>query len=131
MRSNILNTFTALLIIFFICSTAFAEMQSSNYTISASVFSSGGAQTGSGNFQTDSTLGQSTPLTDPADPPYSDSYELYPGFWNAVAKITLFCSGDDDLDNDVDGLDLEAYIFDDGGLGLDVFAANFGKEVCP
>ncbi|NWH04496.1 CARDB domain-containing protein [Desulfobacter latus] len=39
--------------------------------------------------------------------------------------------GDFDNDGDVDGADLQEFIFDSGGLGLDVFAANFGKLNCP
>ena len=33
------------------------------------------------NYNTRSTLGQPSPLMDPANPPNSTSYELYPGFW--------------------------------------------------
>ena len=41
------------------------------------------------------------------------------------------CPGDSDRDKDVDGADLVDYIFDSKGLGLDEFAANFGKINCP
>ena len=47
-----------------------------------------------------------------------------------ASKFTGTCPGDDDGDKDVDGEDLAAYILDDGGLGLDELASNFGKENC-
>jgi len=65
--------------------TVIAEMQSDNYRIPTSVFSGGGAPTGSTNYQTDATLGQSSPLMDPSDPPWSTNYGLEPGFWYTVA----------------------------------------------
>jgi hypothetical protein len=68
---------------------AHAEMQSSNYKISTSVFSNGGTPTASTNFQTNSTLGQSSPLMDPSDPPSSSNYNLEPGLWPA-AKLFEF-----------------------------------------
>ena len=45
--------------------------------------------------------------------------------------IAEIYEGDFDNDGDVDGADLQEFIFDSGGLGLDVFAANFGKLNCP
>jgi len=49
-----------------------------------------------------------------------------PGQINLQRRLT------DDLgDPVVDGADLQEYIFDSGGLGLDVFAATFGKVNCP
>ncbi len=86
---------------------------------------------GSAGFQTNATLGQPSPLPDPADPPFSDSYDLYPGFWYTVANVGLTCPGDFNGDRDVDGSDLAEYLFDAGGLGLAVFALNFGKGDCP
>ena len=68
---------------------AFAQMQSDNYRIPASVLSGGGAPMSSGNYQTNATLGQPSPIMDPATPPYSDNYDLYPGFWyTAEAAIS-------------------------------------------
>jgi hypothetical protein len=108
-----------------------AEMSSVNYRITTSVISSGGSTMGSANFKAKSTVGQSSPLQNPTDPPYSDSYDLYPGFWYVAANIGSFCPGDDDFDKDIDGLDLAAYILDSGGINLSDFAMNFGKAICP
>ncbi len=63
---------------------AHAQMQSENYSIPTSVLSGGGAPMESASFETSSTLGQPSPLMDPADPPYSANYDLYPGFWYAL-----------------------------------------------
>ena len=60
-------------------------MESPHFKISTSVISGGGALTESDSFLLQSTLGQSTPLMDPADPPYSDNFDAYPGFWFTVA----------------------------------------------
>lgn len=76
--------FSVLLALFFvigISSITIAEMGSENYSIPTSVLSGGGAPMSSGSYQTNSTLGQSSPLTDPADPPGSVNYDLYPSFW--------------------------------------------------
>ena len=108
-----------------------AEMQSPNYRIPTSVLSGSGAPTASTNFQTNSTLGQPSPLMDPMDPPFSDSFDLYPGFWYVISALGSTCPCDFDGDKDVDGADLVEYIFDSGGLSLEVFAANFGKTNCP
>ena len=60
------------------------EMQSSNYKIPTSVFSNGGAPAGSSNFKTDSTLGQSSPLMEGVQNPFSSNYEIFPGFWHTM-----------------------------------------------
>ncbi|MCG7851447.1 MAG: hypothetical protein MIO92_02890, partial [Methanosarcinaceae archaeon] len=76
--------FSGLMILCFmvgLSSVVIAEMSSDNYSIPTSVLSGGGAPMSSDNYQTNSTLGQSSPLTDPADPPGSANYDLYPGFW--------------------------------------------------
>ncbi len=102
---------------------------SANYTLPTSVFSGGGAPMHSSNFGTIGTIGQPSPLMDPADPPYSDSYDLYPGFWytfGAVVEcgdlasfaatfgLTASEEGynpgcDSERDGDVDGVDLAEY----------------------
>ena len=130
MKFRCLITIPALILMFIPGQTA-AEMSSSNYRITTTVVSGGGRPMGSTGFQTNCTLGQPSPLPDSADPPFSDSYDLYPGFWYTVANIVLTCPGDNNGDRDVDGSDLAAYIFDTGGLGLDEFAVSFGKENCP
>jgi len=102
-------------------------MQSENYSITTSVISGGGVPMASDNYQINPTLGQSSPLMDPADPPYSTSYDLYPGFWYTLEVIIPTCddlasfttaygsiTGDTnysfacdlDGDDDVDGIDL-------------------------
>ena len=112
-------------------SGARAEMSSTNFKIPYSVQSSGGGFTGSDNYQMNTTLGQPSPLMDTQDSPFSDSFDLYPGFWYVISALGSICPGDFDGDKDVDGADLAEYIFDSGGLTLDVFAANFGKTNCP
>jgi hypothetical protein len=108
-----------------------AEIASENFRIRSSVYASGGGLIGSANYQTTGTIGQPSPLPDPTDPPFSDSFDLYPGFWYTIGAFGVTCPGDFDGDRDVDGSDLEEYLHDAGGLGLEVFAANFGKENCP
>ena len=111
--------------------SATAQMQSPNYRIPSAALSGGGTPMSASSFQTKATLGQPSPLSDSADPPFSYSYDLYPGFWYTVANIGLTCPSDFNGDKDVDGSDLAEYIFDSGGLGLEEFVANFGKENCP
>jgi hypothetical protein len=43
----------------------------------------------------------------------------------------LLCDGDFEPDGDVDGSDLAEYISDSREIGLEDFAANFGKDDCP
>jgi hypothetical protein len=110
---------------------ALAGMTSDNYRIQQSVQSGGGTSSGSTNYQTNSTLGQPSPLMDPDDPPFSDSYDLYPGFWYTVAEIGATCPGDFNGDQDVDGDDLADYLTDTSRVDLIDFAANFGRVDCP
>jgi hypothetical protein len=102
-------------------------MGSTNYKISYSVTSGGGGSRNSVNFQADDTLGQSSPLIDQNLNPFSDHYDNYPGFWH----MAVTCPGDYKRDRDVDGQDLEAYISGRLGIGLDAFAAKFGRVGCP
>ena len=115
--------FSVILILCFmlgLSSIGIAEMSSDNYTIPTSVLSGGGAPMSSGSYKTNSTLGQSSPLMDPADPPLSTNYDLYPGFWYTLeaAVPQNDCPGDFDGDGDVDGSDLAT------------FAADFGRTDC-
>ena len=64
---------------------AVAEMTSSSYRIHSSVLSGGGAFADSTNFFINGSLSQPTPLMKPLDSPFSDSYDLYPGFWYTIA----------------------------------------------
>ena len=73
-------------IVFFIgVSGARAEMSSTNYRIPSSVLSGGGGYKSSTNYIMHSTSGQPSPLMDTLDPPLSDNYDLYPGFWYTIA----------------------------------------------
>lgn len=75
--------FAALLLSFSF--NSFAEMRSRSYRIPSSVLSSGGALVASVNYQVNGTFGQPTPLMEPSEPPFSDNYDLYPGFWYTLA----------------------------------------------
>lgn len=113
---------------------SFADMESESYRITTSTLSGAGGGMGSSNYQTDSTLGQSSPLMDPSNPPYSDSYGLYPGFWYTLGFV-LECGFDLDGDGDVDGKDL-AEVADGWGIGFDdtdlaLLVDEFGKGDCP
>ena len=130
MKYRCLITILALILMFIPGQTT-SEMSSTNYRITTTVVSGGGGPMGSASFQTNGTLGQPTPLPDPADPPFSDAYDLYPGFWYTVANIGLTFPGDFNGDRDVDGEDLVNYLIDDDGLQLWEFARNFGKVNCP
>ena len=68
-----------------IISVAHAQMKSANYWISTSVAPGAGLHAGSNNFQADVTLGQSSPVVDPINQPWSQNCELYPGFWYTIA----------------------------------------------
>jgi hypothetical protein len=114
-----------------IANPASGQLESDNYRITTNVMSGGGAHMESVNFQMNSTLGQPSPLMEQGMDPFSDNYGLLPGFWYTIGPLSAICPGDFDWDFDVDGADLQEYIFDSGELGLDVFAANFGKESCP
>ena len=148
--------FSGLLVLFFvigISSITIADMSSDNYTIPTSVLSGGGAPMSSGSYKTNATLGQSSPLIDPADPPGSVNYDLYPGFWYTLeASIPQNdCPGDFNSDGDVDGSDLATFAADFGrtecdtepdcegdfdgdndvdGSDLATFAADFGRTDC-
>ena len=108
-----------------------ADMSSANYRITTTVVSGGGAPMASGNYRINATLGQPTPIMEPGMEPYSDNFGLLPGFWYTIGASGAACPGDFDWDLDVDGFNLYEYIYDSGGLGLDVFAAHFGKAHCP
>jgi len=112
-------------------SDSFAEMQSENYRIPSAVLSGGGAPMSATSYQTNATLGQPSPLSNPADPPFSDSYDLYPGFWYTLVSGPLLCGElsnfaqafgttsadsnyntacDSEPDGDIDGLDLADFL---------------------
>jgi hypothetical protein len=64
---------------------SYAEMTSGSYRIHRSVLSGGAVFSDSANYQAKGTLGQPSPLIEHGDPPFSDSYDLYPGFWFTIA----------------------------------------------
>ena len=81
-------------ILILICILCFApvvrgQMQSTNYRITASVLSGGGAAMASASFNMDATMGQSTALMNAADPPWSPGYDLYPGFWYTITYYAI------------------------------------------
>ncbi len=117
--------------------SSFAAMESTNYSITSSVLSGGGAPISSESFQVNSTLGQSSPIT-PSD---STDFEAYPGFWYTLTQP--FCPWDLDPrypngDGDVDGLDVDTFIQNFGPEDsekydlndLNGFASEFGKTNC-
>ena len=70
------------------------ENSNGKYRIPTMVISSGGGLMGSASFETNTTVGQQSPIPDPAEPPFSNSYDLYPGFWYTVANVGLTCPGE-------------------------------------
>ncbi len=116
---------------------AFAGMQSGSYAITTAVVSGGGGAMTSPSYTLQATIGQPSPLLDQTDPPYSTTYDLYPGFWYTLSGTSPVCADlaafaaafgslDEDLnfniycdidsDGDVDGSDLSEFIT---GLELD------------
>lgn len=104
-----------------------ASMSSTNYSITSSVISGGGAPMSSENFQSDSTLGQSSAIQ-PSD---STNYELNPGFWHTMTQSIYIW--DFEPDGDVDGMDLIMFIEGYGGTSGsgydDVELENFSLEL--
>ncbi len=110
----------------------FGGMQGGSYAITADVVSGGGGTMASESYQLQSTIGQPTPIMDQEEPPYSTSYNLYPGFWYtletgpACVNLAVFAASfgsvngdinyslscDLDGDDDVDGSDLVDFMAD-------------------
>jgi len=61
------------------------QMTNSSFRKSSAVISCDGAFTSSTNYQINGNLGQPAPLMEPLDPPFTDNYDLYPGFWYTLA----------------------------------------------
>ena len=97
------------------------------------------------------TMGQPSPLMDPADQPFSTNLDLYPGFLYSLGAADM-CIGDFNGDGVVDGWDLFVFVedynrtncdtgdpcegdFDDNDIvdyqDLAVFVMDFGKPDCP
>jgi len=100
------------------------EMTSTNYTITTTVISGGGSPMTSTSYQLTCTLGQPSPLIDPAFPPRSTSYDLLTGFWYTIGSSPPFsaCPADLDTDGDVDDDDLYTLATDFGQSGLETDA---------
>lgn len=119
-------------IVFLYAGFLHAGMSSSNYQVTTSVFSGGGAPMSFGNYGMNGTMGQPTPL-EPNAPAQSDfSYDLYPGFWYTLDALLSGCLWDIEPvpgDGDVDGSDLAEYA---AGVVEDLsgFASEFGKNDC-
>jgi len=119
---------TALLALLF---ESAAEMASENYCIPSSVHSAGGNPTGSANYQINGTVGQPSPLMAALEPPLSDAYDLYPGFWHGIAAwkspapviLTAIRISMAQIYRNI--------YLTSGGLSVDVFAVDFGKADCP
>lgn len=111
---------------------AIAQMQSEHYRISTSVMSGGGGSMNSGSetYQYNGTMGQPSPLMDAADPPYSSSYDLYPGFWYTLGTGCAWDIEPEPGDGDVDGADLAVFITIYAVDDLAAFAAEFGRSDC-
>ena len=132
MKNRTFYLFLILSFVFCFAVGAVAEMGSENYRISTSVMSGGGMPMESASYQTNSTVGQPSPLMDPADPPYSTSYDLYPGFWHTAAAEPMdACESDFDQDGDVDGSDLAVFAAAGATITLEEFATDFGGTNCP
>jgi hypothetical protein len=90
---------------------SFAQMGSDNYSIPTSVLSSGGTPMTSASYQTDATLGQSSPVTDSS----SANYGLSPGFWYTVEiEAAEVCECDLNGDGSCNILDWPYFIEDWG-----------------
>jgi hypothetical protein len=122
-------------------------MSSDHYRITTTAISGGGAPMASAHFQINATLGQSSALIDPADPPLSAGFGLLAGFWYTLGIETPFslCPADLEPDGDVDDNDLSTLAADfgqtvvskdaDGDLdidGLDLYemAIDFNRTDC-
>ena len=122
---------TVLLLMALLKGPIIAGMSSDNYRITTTVISSGGAPMGSTNFQMNTTLGQPSPLMDPAEPPWSTSYELLTGFWYTLGGGCRWDIEPLGGDGDVDGADLYEYLNAYDPTTLPAFVAEFGRIGCP
>ena len=85
MKGNILIAALIIALVFGVVTGAQTQTGSDNYGIQNSLQSGGGTAAASANYQMNSTVGQPSPLMDPIEPPFSDTYDLYPGFWYVIA----------------------------------------------
>ncbi len=92
MKKQILYYILPFVLAFCFAPIAFGDMTSTSYRITTSVLSGGGVPMSSASYESDSSMGQPSPLMDPSDPPGSTICNNSPGFWHTAA------------DNDGDGL---------------------------
>ena len=85
MNKKLFAYFLILALFFVFSIPVYSEMTSSNYRITTSILSGGGVPMISANYKTNSTLCEPSPLMDMLVPPFSDNYDLYPGFWYTIA----------------------------------------------
>ena len=126
-----LNNFVAVLglLLVFSYGQGEAQMSSTNYRITTTVMSGGGAPIASTNYQMDSPLGQPSPLMEQGMDPYSENYGLLPGFWYTL-DAGSWCIYDYLGDGDVDGADLAEFLNAYYSSELAAFALEFGRVDC-
>ena len=114
MKKQILYYMLPFVVLFCFATIGFGEMGSTNYRITTSVVSGGGAPMTSATYGSDATVGQSSPLMDPTTPPSSATYKNFPGFWHTAADT----DGDGLLNalEDLVGLDSADADSDDDGI---------------
>jgi hypothetical protein len=112
---------------FLLMSIAQAEMQSAHHTLTIGTLSVASSHISSQNYDIEFSLGQPS-IINSSDISFSDSYDLYAGFWNAIPTP---CSGDSESDKDVDGMDLFYFInhFSQNDR-LVIFSSEFGRNNC-
>ena len=84
MINRIVLLFALIAFLLFIVQSVGAAMQSQNYRIPVYVISGGGSNLNSTSYKIKSTSGQSSALMNSLDYPFSDNYDLYPGFWYTI-----------------------------------------------
>jgi hypothetical protein len=107
-----------------------AGMSSDNYRITTTVVSGGGGPMASASYGLNGTLGQPSPLIDPADPLGSTNYEMLTGFWYTLGGGCRWDIEPLGGDGDVDGADLYEYLNAYDPTTLPAFAAEFGRNDC-
>jgi len=103
MQKQTIYTICTWVFLLSIAFSAYAGMGSENYRIPTSVLSAGGEPMASTHYQTDSTLGQPSPLMEADQNPSSDNYDNYPGFWYTIEMAAVdICECDLNADGKCD-----------------------------
>ena len=129
MKKQIVYSIVPLIFGFLFLGMAFGYMSSTNYTITTTVTSGGGGPMSSDSVQMNCTIGQPSPLIDPALPPQSTNYDLLTGFWYTTGAGSG-CLYDYLGDGDVDGVDLAEFMNAYSSSELETFALEFGRVHC-